>query len=205
METNTPSSISDKRTWAEHDHCHLDETARLVRAHARGDPEAWGSLFRRVYRPVCAFVASWLGPTHGDVDDIAQEILLCVGQNARHYRGGGRGRSWIFGIGANLLRRRTRAETRRLRAHALLGARTPPSLTPLELALRRQDLRHLGKAIYDLPAPLRQIVEIVHLQEHTGPQAAARLDVPQGTVWRRLHDARLRLRRSLSMRDVKAP
>jgi len=59
----------------------------------------------------------------------------------------------------------------------------------------RNDLReYVREVIRGLPPVIRDTTELFYLEERSCPEIAAMLNVPQGTVKRRLHDARQRLR-----------
>jgi len=67
-------------------------------------------------------------------------------------------------------------------------------LTPAE-ALARQELhRKVREAVHALPPAGRRTVELFYLDERSCAEVADLLHIPQGTVKRRLHDARKRLR-----------
>ena len=104
-------------------------------------------------------------------------------------------RTWLFGIGVNVLRHHARSETRRRSwSHSLASEPTVPAAPPDEQASQRELLDHLGRALARLPHDLRVVFVLCDVEGVTGPEASRALSVPQGTIWRRLHDARKRLR-----------
>src|SRR5437764_1342568 len=58
----------------------------------------------------------------------------------------------------------------------------------------QQLLARLASAFDELPSHLRAVFTLCDLEGIRGVEVARILDVPEGTVWRRLHDARARLR-----------
>ena len=68
---------------------------------------------------------------------------------------------------------------------------------PEAQASQRQLLRRLEAALEELPPDLRTVFALCDLEGLRGVDVARVLAVPEGTVWRRLHEARTRLRRSV--------
>jgi RNA polymerase sigma-70 factor (ECF subfamily) len=55
----------------------------------------------------------------------------------------------------------------------------------------------LQAALARLPEPLRAAVVMIDVLEERGADAARALGIPEGTLWRRVHEARQALRRAL--------
>ena len=65
--------------------------------------------------------------------------------------------------------------------------------------LERNELReYVREVVRGLPRAMRDTTELFYLEERSCAEISAMLDVPQGTVKRRLHDARERLRDTLA-------
>ena len=77
--------------------------------------------------------------------------------------------------------------------------RLPPSTTPSAegLALRRQQLALLARAVDQLSDDQRVAFVLCDVEEIAGTEAARVLGIPPGTLWRRLHDARQLLQAAL--------
>ena len=73
--------------------------------------------------------------------------------------------------------------------------------SPYEQASHRQLLARLASAFDELPDDLRAVFTLCDLEGIRGVEVARILDVPEGTVWRRLHDARVRLRDRINQRS----
>lgn len=59
----------------------------------------------------------------------------------------------------------------------------------------REDLRnHVRCLVRELPPAMRDATQLFYLEERSCGEISAMLDIPRGTVKRRLHDARERLR-----------
>jgi len=102
------------------------------------------------------------------------------------------------GVAVRLLRRRKRTFAR-LRAlyDAFAFVPAQPSRTPEETTSTAQQEERLRRAIAGLSEDRRIALVMVEYNGLTGVEAAGILGVPVGTVWRRLHEARNELRRSL--------
>jgi RNA polymerase sigma factor (sigma-70 family) len=174
----------------------------LVAACAAGDTAALAALFDRHHRLVLRFVtrASSAGPS--DIEDLAQSTFLEMWRSSRRFRANGSARSWMLGIAANLVRHYVRGEVRRRSAMAGLAERPEGSVArPDDLAARRQLLDRLAGGLAALPHDLRVAFVLCDLEEVPAVEAARALGVRQGTMWRRLHDARRRLRDILAGRS----
>jgi RNA polymerase sigma-70 factor, ECF subfamily len=170
----------------------------LVAACAAGEANALGLLFDRHHVRVFRFVSRLIGSDASDVDDLVQSTFLEVWRASAGFRETGSAGGWVLGIAANLVRHRNRGEARR--RSALLGlAETPrpPSGRPDDDAGQSQLVERVGAALADLPYDLRLAFVLCDIEEMPAVEAARILQVPPGTMWRRLHDARKRLRTTL--------
>jgi RNA polymerase sigma-70 factor (ECF subfamily) len=110
---------------------------------------------------------------------------------------------WLYGIAANVITERRRAETRRLRALERLAAQPntassdPEGTTQLDPDLMR--------AVRDLKEVDRETLLLVAWGELTYEQTAQALDVPIGTIRSRLARARRQLSPTLALRPQTDP
>jgi RNA polymerase sigma-70 factor (ECF subfamily) len=174
----------------------------LVAACATGDTAALAALFDRHHRLVLRFVSRASSAAPSDVEDLAQSTFLEMWRSSPQFSARGSARSWMLGIAANLVRHYVRGEIRRRSAMAGLAERPERGAArPDDLAARRQLLHRLGAALAALPHDLRVAFVLCDLEEVPAVEAARALGVRQGTMWRRLHDARRRLRDILAGRS----
>ncbi len=168
----------------------------LVAACALGDGSALGVLFDRHSEALFRFMSRLTAPAAAsDVEDLVQNTFLEVWRAASRYRGQGRVRSWIFGIAANLSRRHARGEARRRGALAVLaGKPASAGVLPDDEAAHRQLVDRLAQMLPSLSHDLRVVFLLCDVEELPGVEVARALGVREGTLWRRLHDARKRLR-----------
>lgn len=170
----------------------------LVAACAAGDESALRILYRRHEAGLHRFLTRMLGRDAVDVDDLVQQTFLCAWENAGRFRAESRVSSWLFGIGANLARARRRTHLRREGLFALFSRQPEvPRLATDELLAHKQTLSRLMDALEDLPHDLRVAFVMCEIEEIPGTEAARALGLRPGTLWRRLHDARRRLRAAL--------
>jgi RNA polymerase sigma-70 factor (ECF subfamily) len=170
----------------------------LLAACAIGDTAAMGALIDRFQRPVYRFVARLLGSDGADRDDLVQSTFLEVSRSAASFRQGSAVRVWIFGIAANLTRNQIRSIVRRRRMQTTLAS-VPERLAtrPDDEVERRELLAHLAAALTTLPHDLREAFVLCDLEEVPAREAAITLGVREGTIWRRVHDARKALRAAI--------
>jgi RNA polymerase sigma-70 factor (ECF subfamily) len=170
----------------------------LLAACAKGDNAALGVLFDRYQSTVYRFLARLSGTDARDLDDLVQATFIEVYRAAGNFRGGSAVKSWIMGIALNITRHHIRSEVRR-KAMLTSYAENPNSESerPDESAERRQMMQRLYKALDSLPKEQREIFVLCDLEEIRGVDAAKILQIPEGTIWRRLHEARKALRAAL--------
>jgi RNA polymerase sigma-70 factor (ECF subfamily) len=176
----------------------------LIDACARGEGEALGELFDRHHQAVYRFLSRLAGTLRGDLDDLVQETFVRVARGAPRFAGRSTARSWIFAIGSHLAVDHIRSETRR---RELLGGSVvelPQSPDrPDRETEGRETLTRFRRALDELPHDLRLTYVMCELEDTPGKDAAEVLGVPEGTIWRRLHDARRALRDA--MEETSAP
>lgn len=167
----------------------------LVVACGTGDSAALGELFDRFHQTVYRFLSRYLGPRNPDLDDLVQATFLEVRRAASRFRKESAVNSWIVGIAVNVARHYLRSETRRRalqRSSELLP--TYADGTPESKTAHREFLQRLQQAILELPEHLRAAFVMCELEGVPGTEAARLLSVREGTLWRRLHDARKLIR-----------
>lgn len=170
----------------------------LIAACATGDSAALGELFLRLHPAVYRFLCRMLGYQCPDLDDLVQSTFLEVLRTASTFQRRSAVQTWVFGIAANLSRHYTRGEARR-RA-MLTGVASEvvePRTAPDQSAERNELLRRLGTLLTELPHELREAFILCDIEEVAGVEVARVLNIREGTLWRRLHEARKRLRSAL--------
>jgi len=170
----------------------------VVAACATGDRAARAMLFERHVDAVHRFVARMTCADGDAVDDLVQATFLAAFHAASRFRSGSSVRTWLCGIAANVVRTYARGEMRRKAAMTSFGEVPAPSALSLADTVEYRELvERLPAAIAALRHDLRAAFVLVDVEGARGADAAAALGVPEGTLWRRLHEARAALRDAL--------
>lgn len=177
----------------------------LVAACGTGDAPALGALFDRFHTAVYRFAGRL--PMTDDLarDDLVQATFLEVRRAAPAFRGTSSVKTWILGIAANVARHTLRAERRR-RAHQarfLERVAEAPELLDAQLE-RRKLLARVAEALAQLPRDQQIAFILCDLEQLPGVEVARVLDIPDGTLWRRLHTARKAMRRAVEKATQRA-
>ena len=168
----------------------------LIAACARGDNTAIEELFQRHGERVHRILARTGAVGPSDLDDVVQAAFIAVQRGARKFDRRSAVGTWIVGIALNVARRHARGEARRRSAMFALAEAQPlhHRAGPEEQAANRQLIARLFAGFEKLPRDLRTVFALCDLEGMRGVDVAQALGVPPGTIWRRLYDARSRLR-----------
>jgi RNA polymerase sigma factor (sigma-70 family) len=178
--TETPAQMSDEA---------------LLAACAVGEMSALGLLFDRYHAAVHRFLDGLLGSYRRDLDDVVQATFLEVFRASAKFHRKSQVKTWILGVASNVARHHTRHETRR--SHWVAAFAEQPESTPErpdEAAERNDNLRQLQAALAKLSHEHRVVLVLCDVEGLKGAEVSEALEIPEGTVWRRLHDARKALR-----------
>ncbi len=171
----------------------------LLAACGTGDRVALGDLFDRFHVAVYRFASRFPSMDQLGRDDLVQATFLEIPRAASRFRGHSSVTTWILGIAANLARHHIRSETRR-RKHQDTFASLPTSAPaqPDSEADRRRLLLRIAEVLATLPHDQQVAFVMCDLEQIPGVDAARALDVPEGTLWRRLHVARKAIRAAIT-------
>ncbi len=173
------------------------DTEVLVTAARQGDAAAFDELILRFTVAVRAVVARRLGRA-AEVDEVVQEVFLrgyrCLHQLQEESRFGG----WICRIAARL------AINRAVRGRPLHTAEDVSEYladssveSPLVAVLRAEQQAELAGMIARLSVLDQQTLQAYYFDGYSVREISLRSGAPEGTVKRRLHSARMRLRDEL--------
>jgi RNA polymerase sigma-70 factor, ECF subfamily len=195
-----PQGRQVKRSAAE-----CADEVRLVDACQRGEAEAWDRFVRKYYRVILA-LAFVRCKDRDDAADVAGEVLRKVYESIGAYRNEGSLCSWLYFIVKNVFVdtyvRSTRLSTVSLSAPGEASLESAwdlkdTALLPDEAAIAAEDRALLWKAIRELPAYQRDVIERYHLDGRTYEEIASETGLHIGTVKSRLARARRMLRSRL--------
>ncbi len=170
----------------------------LVAVCAMGEGAALGALFDRYHGAVRGFLARLSGTDDRDLDDLVQVTFETVPRAARRFDRRSSVKVWLLGVASNVARHHVRSEVRRKRAaQAAAQEKGDEVLDGAAQVLSRERAARLRDAIADLPPRLREVFVLVYLEGLPGRDVARLLRAREGTIWKRLHQARALLRDSL--------
>lgn len=170
----------------------------VLAACSLGDPAALGILFDRYASDVYRFLGRLRGTDERELDDLLQSTFIEIPKSAARFRRGSSVRTWLFAIAANVARHHVRSEVRRRgNLDAMRELPGPRPETPSEIAERRQLLGRVQAALAELAEPLQVVLVMCDLEDIPSVEVARALGLREGTVWRRLHDARQAVRRAI--------
>jgi RNA polymerase sigma-70 factor (ECF subfamily) len=175
--------------------------AELLAAHVAGDPEAFGTLFRRHRDRLWAVALRTMGNPH-DAADGLQDGMVAAFRRAGSFRGDAQVTTWLHRVVVNACLDRIRAakvrhaeplpddlDDRRDRGSAATS--TPED--PAEDAIAGERRQQVLAALAELPAEQRAALVLVDMEGYSVAEAAAILDCATGTVKSRCSRGRTRL------------
>lgn len=170
------------------------EDADLLELVADGDARGLEVFCERFARRIGGFLERLVGP--GWVDDLVQETLVRVYQNAEQYDPQWSVAAWVFGIARHLALDLLRREGRHQRR--MVAAAVPEELpsTMQQLHAREFEAR-LEEAIAELGEPFRSVFLLREREGLSYEDCARVLETSVKTVSSRLHRARSQLRDKL--------
>jgi RNA polymerase sigma-70 factor (ECF subfamily) len=174
----------------------------LMAAAAAGEVAALGALFDRHGARTATFLRRISRGDRADVSDLLQVTFLEVQRSSRRFRKQSRVSTWIMGIAAHVASHHRRGEQRRHRAEAALALCPSARIeTPGEQVQRSELLARLSAGIDALPPELRVVYVMCEIEDVPGKEAAGVLGITEGTLWRRMHEARRALRAAIAGED----
>jgi RNA polymerase sigma-70 factor (ECF subfamily) len=163
----------------------------LLAACALGDRAALGALYDRLSPHLWRFLSRAAGDQLEELEDLVQATFIAVYTSAATFKGTALVRTWVFGIAANVRRRHVRDQVRRRAALERLSRLSAlSSERPDESVEQQQLMLRMREALSALPHDLHVALRMCDLEDISGREAAAVLQIPEGTLYRRVHEAR---------------
>ncbi|GJJ03861.1 RNA polymerase sigma factor [Duganella rhizosphaerae] len=184
--------------------------AELAQRVAAGQRGAFELLMRRHNQALYRAARSILRHDH-DAEDALQDAYLLAFRAIGTYRSDARLATWLTRIVINVAIARARQGRRRAEVVQLDGGAdlqpdqtgspmdNPDSDTPERAAMRAQMRQLLEQHIDDLPDVYRTVFVLRAVEEMSGDEVAACLDIPAATVRSRFFRARSLLRSALAL------
>ena len=134
-------------------------------------------------------------------EDIVQDAFLSLWRTgARYDRVRGSVRAWVLSVVHNraidAFRRDVVSDTRQVPDEGIAERLAAPELTETEVE-RRDDVRQVRKALVQLQAEQRRVIELAYFGGFTHSQIAEMLQLPSGTVKGRMRLGLAKLRLAL--------
>jgi RNA polymerase sigma factor (sigma-70 family) len=148
-----------------------------------GDRAALDEVLRSVQHELFAYLAHYTSDAHL-AEDILQDTFLIACRQLKWLRHPEYFRTWIFRIATREAWRRMHAERRR--RGVPLSESAEPAAADASRPGNASEIRHLRENIEALPPNSRAVVLLHYGAGLTLSEAAAVLDVPEGTVKSRL-------------------
>ena len=152
--------------------------------------------FRRVYERWFHDVVKWmfaLGVPSSDTEDLAQEVFLVVRRRLSTFEPGNLA-AWLYRITQLTVRdHRRRAWFKNLlfrRRHLDLAEVPYGGPAPDRSYEQEESRRRFQRLVGGMTEKLRTTFVLFEVEGYSGEEIAQILDVPLGTVWTRLHNAR---------------
>jgi RNA polymerase sigma-70 factor (ECF subfamily) len=173
------------------------DLANLVRRAQCGDRESFGALVEQ-FQPTVYAIALRRLANPSDALELTQEVFLHVLQRIDQLREPERFAGWLRQVAVRMaINRATRRVAPLSVETSLLEGSFEATEEPLDQLISRERAERLRTALGSLKALDREALDAFYMRGHSLIEIAEMLDVPLGTVKRRLHTARKRLKRAL--------
>lgn len=172
-----------------------------------GTPLDAAHLFRAHGQFVASFLLR-LGTPMRELDDLVQEVFMAAHRRGGYRPGPARPSTYLANLCLEIRRTHRRQDSRWRRsqdesaAEAVLGTAPPPPGSERELL---DAARRLQAILMQLDEKQRAVFVLFELYDESCESIAAGLDMKLGTVYSRLHTARLAFRRLSEQSDESIP
>jgi RNA polymerase sigma-70 factor, ECF subfamily len=168
----------------------------LLRRAAKGDEDAFASLYRRHQAAIYRFALRMTGHPWAS-EEIVQDVFMTLMREPKKYDANrGPLAAYLFGITRNRVMKHLERLPREVsldeqdenNSRFTVSAVNPA--TPMHWIEQRERTDHVRAAVLDLPAEFREAVVLCELEELSYEEAAQLIGCPIGTIRSRLHRGR---------------
>lgn len=186
----------------------MDDTGVDVAAMAH-DSTVFEAFYREHVHQVMRFIARRVGDPQL-VADLTADVFLAAVESARGYRASrGAPLAWLYGVARNVVAYDRRRRARYWKAAQRVSGRAALADTDIAAMVDRIDAearsRELYRAMAELSAKDRAVLELVALDGLDVGDAAVALGIRPGTARARLHRARKAMRARVTAPRVSEP
>ena len=167
----------------------------LAREASAGDPVALNSLLAAVGPEALRLCGRFL-TNRQDAEEACQDTLWAVASGIGRFDGRSSFRTWLHSLAANRSRSTYQAIRRRHSGEAV-GVPLPDRADPRRTSVMATTRVDLLEALDRLPPDYAEAAALRDVLGLSDGDIAELLDIPEGTVKSRIHEARRRLRLSL--------
>jgi RNA polymerase sigma-70 factor (ECF subfamily) len=173
----------------------LETDAECIKASLDGHPEQYGNLVRRYQAPLMGYLVGRLR-NRQEAEEIAQEVFVRSYIGLATLKKTSAFVPWLFGIADRVVKESRRAKGRERHLPLLENVLSQP---PAEPAVPDESLE---SSIAELDERYRQVIVLRYHGRMTCEHVAQALDLPLGTVTKRLSRAYAILRGKLNSREA---
>lgn len=173
----------------------------LVHAIARGDEQAFASLFDRYSSTLLGFLIRILN-SKAEAEDVLQEVFVQVWQHAPSYDATrGRVLTWLITIARNRAIDRLRAlDSRESTAIKSTKEIVEDALSAVDEAIQSEQAEMVRHALSQIPEIQRDALLLAYFERLSQSEIAERVGIPLGTVKTRIRSGLKKLRSLLRKR-----
>jgi RNA polymerase sigma-70 factor, ECF subfamily len=167
---------------------------------AAHDRDAFDELYARYARPVLGLALRRLGDRER-AEEAVQETFTAIWRSARSYRADrGPGGPWVYAVARNAIVDRFRSRGEPV---AEAPDRADDARGPAERAEAADVAWRIHRALAELPATERTVIELAYWSGLSQSEVASYLDIPLGTVKTRTRSGLSRLASMLDEEDLR--
>ena len=181
----------------------MDEGESTIDRARAGDRAAYGELVRRFRPAIYSILLAWLRDP-AEADDVAQEVFLHTMRKIGQLRDARCFRAWLRQIAVRLAlnrvnRRRAVSSLTHTRQALLPGSHEEP----LDEMVRAEEQGKVHEGLSHLKPLDRAMLEAFYMRSRSLREMSEEFAAPLGTIKRRLHTARQRLKQFLEVETGK--
>lgn len=158
-----------------------------------GSKESIAIIIHRFYQKAYDVAFGISGDVHL-AEDATQEAFFTVFQKIENLKNPQAFSGWLFQIIRNKVYQQVRGRKKEIQG---VTAEVSQEEKPWENIEKEELKRNIHKAVAKLSPVNKETVELFYLYERNQAEIAEKLNIPKGTVKRRLHDSRQKLKEVL--------